>query len=264
MVHGVARKSGRGLPRCIIQEKEQNRNLQTKVHGTTKAAVWGGDSECPDIVAFSVYDTKPVNFLSTACTSLKWKEKTKNVFDKDAGMNIMLRFLWPEITDDYNHGMNNVDQADQLRGTYFFDHWMQKHKWWWAIWMWGVQLLLVNTYVMYKTAHLLIWKTSKKEKLSQYDFGKSIVLQWFGFVNQAEPQDTTEKTSSTTSRKRSFDAVSKFSLCCIEYDWTNEWHEWWSKLLILVMVRFGFSCKKTLSTTLSFQRWSAPAAASAG
>ena len=30
--------------------------------GNTKAAVLEGDVECPDLVAFSVYDTNPVNF----------------------------------------------------------------------------------------------------------------------------------------------------------------------------------------------------------
>jgi len=72
MVHGVARKKGRGLPKCIIQDEVTNKNLQAEVRGTTKAAVLEGDNECPNIVAFSVYDTRPVNFLSTACTSLHW------------------------------------------------------------------------------------------------------------------------------------------------------------------------------------------------
>ncbi len=46
-----------------------------------------GDPDCADLVAFSVYDTKPVHFLSTACTSMCWNEKTKWVYDKDAGIN---------------------------------------------------------------------------------------------------------------------------------------------------------------------------------
>ena len=83
MVHGVAKKSGRGLPKCIIQDEVTNKNLQAEVRGTTKAAVLEGDNECPNIVAFSVYDKKQVNFLSTACHSLH----------------------------EYNYGMNNVDQA---------------------------------------------------------------------------------------------------------------------------------------------------------
>jgi hypothetical protein len=88
------------------------------VRGTTKAAVLEGDPECKDLVAFSVYDTKLVHFLSTACTLLSWKEKTKSVFDKNAGINVALKFLWTDMQDEYNHMMNHVDQADQLRGSY--------------------------------------------------------------------------------------------------------------------------------------------------
>jgi hypothetical protein len=64
MVHGITRKAARGLLSIIIQE-EKNKNSAALVRGTTKAAVLEGDPECPNIVAFSVYDQKPVNFLST-------------------------------------------------------------------------------------------------------------------------------------------------------------------------------------------------------
>jgi hypothetical protein len=47
---------------------------------------------------------------------------------------------------------------------------MQKRKWWWSIWMWGVQILLVNAYILY----------GEKKLLSQYDFRREIVLAWFG------------------------------------------------------------------------------------
>jgi hypothetical protein len=42
------------------------------------------------------------------------------------------------MIDVYNNGMNHVDCAYQLCGTYRFDHWMRTRKWWWSIWMWGV------------------------------------------------------------------------------------------------------------------------------
>jgi hypothetical protein len=84
--------------------------------------------------------------------------------------NVAMSFLRTEVTDTYNNGMNNVDIADQIRNTYRIDRWMRKRKWWWSIWMWGVQILLVNAYILYKSAHLQIWKTEKKKLLSQYDF----------------------------------------------------------------------------------------------
>ena len=47
------------------------------------------------------------------------------------------------------------------------------------IWMWGIQLLLVNVHVLYKTTQLLIWHTNKSTIMSQYDFHKLIMLSWF-------------------------------------------------------------------------------------
>ena len=197
MVHGVTRRANRALPECVVQWEEKTKKKQEQVKGTTKAAVREGDPEYPDLVAFSVYDTKPVHFLTTACRSMKWIEKTKKVWDKDMWINVALKFLRPTINDEYNNGMNNVDQADQLRGSYHFDRWMRKRKWWWSMWMWGVQVLLVNSYILYKTAHLLIWKPPQKNVLSQYDFHHAIVLIWLEVDGQ-----NARDTNSGCKRKR--------------------------------------------------------------
>ena len=60
------------------------------------------------------------------------------------------RFLRLAINDLYNINMNNVDIADQLRGSYRPDRWMRKHKWWWLMFFWVHGTLLVNAYVAYK------------------------------------------------------------------------------------------------------------------
>ena len=44
--------------------------------------------------------------------------------------------------------------------------------------MWGVQLLLVNAYILYKTTHLIMWKKDKKSLMSHYDFWHQIALAW--------------------------------------------------------------------------------------
>ncbi len=117
MVHRVCRKEGYGILACVLQ-KEVKKNEQAALRGKTKAAVLEGDPDCKDLVAFGVYDTKPVHFLSTAYTLLSWKEKYKRVFDGDAGINITLKFIRTDMQDDHNYMMNHVDQADQLRGSY--------------------------------------------------------------------------------------------------------------------------------------------------
>jgi hypothetical protein len=126
MTHSVARKSGQGDTDFVLQQEFKNKNQQRTVRGTTKAGVLEGDPMCPNVVAFSHYDSKPVNFISTACTTLDWMEKTRKVFDEDAGAYVSMKFLRPHVTDEYNNGMNNVDQVDQLRGTYRFDRWCKR------------------------------------------------------------------------------------------------------------------------------------------
>ena len=90
----------------------------------TKAAILQGDPECSDVVVYSIYDTKPVNFLLTACGNLKWMKKERRVYDKVKGMTVSMKFLCPEVTNDSNNGMNNVDITHQLRGSYHIDRWM--------------------------------------------------------------------------------------------------------------------------------------------
>lgn len=181
MVHGVCRKEGRGVPSCVLQ-KEVKKNEQESIRGMTKAAVLEGDPDCPSLVAFSVYDTKPVNFLSTACTSLTWKEKNKKVYNKDSGVSVAMRFLRTNMQDEYNFMMSNVDRADQLRGLYRIDRWVRNRLWWWAIWMWGLETLLVNLYVLYKETHRLKWKTKKSNILSHYEFRKELLCH--GYLEQ--------------------------------------------------------------------------------
>ena len=82
LIHGVARKSGRGIPSSVLQDEVQNRNLQAQVRGTVKAAQLVGDPAIPNLLAVSVYDTKPVHFFSTRCEKVKWEVKEQKVWDK--------------------------------------------------------------------------------------------------------------------------------------------------------------------------------------
>jgi hypothetical protein len=83
LIHGVTRKGGRGLPSSVLQEEVKNKKEQMAVRGTVKATVLIGDPECPDLVATSVYDTKPVHFLSMICNSIKCIVKERAVFNMD-------------------------------------------------------------------------------------------------------------------------------------------------------------------------------------
>jgi len=128
------------------------------------------------MVAFSVYDTKPVHFISTAALSLKWIKMKKQVYDKGTNQMIEIEFLRTNIQNEYNNGMNDVDISDQLRKVYCFNRWLRNRKWWWAIFMWALGVILVNAYVAYVSANTLIWRKKKEDLISHYEFRKSVAL----------------------------------------------------------------------------------------
>jgi len=178
MIHGVVRKTGRGVPGCVLQETRKNPNEAALVRGTIKAAVLEGDPKCPNVCVLSFYDNKDVYIMSTSCTEMKWVEKTPKVFHKETQKMVQFKYLRHQLIDDYNNFMNKVDQADQLRSAYRCDHWTRTRKWWWAIWLWGLQVLLVNAYVLYKHAHIYIWKTKPSQILTHFQFRRLVALHW--------------------------------------------------------------------------------------
>ena len=64
--------------------------------------------------------------------------------------------------------------------------------------MWEFGVLLVNTYILYKTAHLYIWCQKKEDILSQYEFRKEVALSW-----NNENAKSNEENSAGSKRKRS-------------------------------------------------------------
>ena len=87
----------------------------------------------------------------TMCNkSIKWAKKEGRVYNKAKGESENIPFLRLNVTDDYNYGMGDVDVADKHRGTYRVDTRLWRFKWWHAIFWWGVQVLFVSSYVIYK------------------------------------------------------------------------------------------------------------------
>ena len=128
MAHGVARNSGRGFCADIIQSKEKCKKKAELLRGTTKAARLLNCKECPDLLSVSIYDTKPVNMLSTVKSDVSWVEKTGKVWYAVHQEVRMIGYLRLNFIDDYNFGMNYVDMLDQLRNQYRPDHWMRNRK----------------------------------------------------------------------------------------------------------------------------------------
>lgn len=128
LCHGVTRSGMRGIP-SVQQAEVKNRKGQIYVRGTVKAAIYYGDGECPNLVASSVYDAKPVHYLSMVPEELKWTTVDKAVYNVDSGEVELLKFLRLGHIDKYNQKMGNVDFADQLRGTYRLDKNTRNRKW---------------------------------------------------------------------------------------------------------------------------------------
>ena len=70
-MHGVTRAKDRGLPQFVIQQEELSKVKKEQAIGTIKAGVMEGDKFCPGLVCCSIYDTKPVHFLTMASEEIK-------------------------------------------------------------------------------------------------------------------------------------------------------------------------------------------------
>jgi hypothetical protein len=49
-IHGVVRRSGCGVPPCVLQEFQKNQKDANRVRGTIKATVFEGDLSSPSII----------------------------------------------------------------------------------------------------------------------------------------------------------------------------------------------------------------------
>jgi hypothetical protein len=175
LIEGVTRVGGRGIPHEILQNEVTTKAAINATKGTVKAAVL---QDCPPLVGCplvcaSVYDTKPVHFLSTCCTKVEWITKTRKTWDHESGGYRIGQFLRLCINDSYNRKMGDVDIADQLRGNYRPDaKWMRKMKWWHAMYNWGRGTDIINAYCAYKR----FMEDNGKTPLTHYNFRKAAIL----------------------------------------------------------------------------------------
>ena len=167
-----------------------------------KAAVLQGDPDVPDLVTVSYCDQKPVHFLSNICETIKWVQCEKPVICVETEQVENMKFLRLNINDDYNHDLGGCDIADQLCNNYQFDHWMRKRKWWWSFFFWTIGVLLVNTYVAYKTYML----SKGKIPMTHYKFWEAIALAWIDpktYWPSRMKTRNNEQTSETSTAENS-------------------------------------------------------------
>ena len=174
MAYGVVRSDNRGVPKCVHQDAVTKKSDLEKCRGTLKVAHLRGDDKIKGLVALSYYDSKPFYMLTNACEKVEWLEKTRRIWRKDVQQLVETKFHRLNIIDDYNHNMNNVDVADQLRGAYRFDKFVRFTKWWWSMYFWCFEMLLTNSYILYKK-YMLVHDI---KPVSHYDFQVSVAKAW--------------------------------------------------------------------------------------
>ena len=108
-----------------MQEEAKTKDELARVRGTVKVAKLVGDEHIQGLLAVSVYDTKPVYVLTNAISQVKWISKERKLYDKTQNKKVPAPFYRLNVINNYNYNMNNVDIANQLRGSYCWDHWMR-------------------------------------------------------------------------------------------------------------------------------------------
>ena len=112
----------------------------------------------------------------------------------------VMKFLRLNLNDDYNFGMGGANVANQLRGAYRFDKWMRNYKWWHAIFWWGFQTLLVNSYIVY----CCFYQDKGLKPLSHYEYQAQVGKYWldldyFGKKQFSVQKDKTASMSSMST-----------------------------------------------------------------
>ena len=194
LCHGVAYKAGRGIPEGVLQDEVKNPVAQQGARSTVKAAVLEEYPGCANLIASSVYNTKPVHYLIMVSESIQWLYKEKIVYNNETGKVEALKFLRLNQIDKYNNGMGDFDVVDQLRGVYRLDCWVRNRKWWWSMLFWYMGVLLKKYYKFY--LHMCKEEGMKPRYNEQYQFQKTIAEYWIN------PESV---TSEKESKKRKFD-----------------------------------------------------------
>ena len=100
--------------------------------------------------------------------------------------------------------MISVDIADQLRSNYNVGHGLMQRKWWWSIFFWGIDVTIVNSYLIFKSRY----EMHDLKPITHYHFREKIALEWLDEYQfwstrrySRRPRSTPEIRKNTSSTK---------------------------------------------------------------
>jgi hypothetical protein len=108
---------------------------------------------------------------------IEWITKSRKMWNQAVQALVSVEFLRLNINNDYNREMNDVDISDHLRTIYEFDHWLRNKKWWWAIFLYAMGVLLTNAYLVYCSV-LEEAGVERRLRKTHYQFLLDVATSW--------------------------------------------------------------------------------------
>ena len=78
-IHSITRTDNRRFPKHVLQLELKNIRLFDKKGNTENVAVLEGDISIEYLVAISLYDSRPIYFLSNVIPDATWTAVTKTI-----------------------------------------------------------------------------------------------------------------------------------------------------------------------------------------
>ena len=172
----VRNEAWRGMHDAVIQKVQTKAAELEKAKGTLLASVRAeGMPQGCEVICTSYYDDAPFMMMGNVVEGVEVIEIHRKCYSTGTQKHFWAIIKRLSLADLYNHNMNSVDLADQLRTWYRPDGlWIKQKKWWWNIFIWCMGQAVVNAYLVYKK----VCEDEKKKPMTHLDFHVAVATAW--------------------------------------------------------------------------------------